>query len=160
MIYKNLSNEELQQYPHPNLMAEFINSGYSICTLADHMGLGEHRKEDDPEVWAKLKGDCEILSSEAQGLTGLFGVKAEYLFSNDLKIFSDMPIAYWRWYDENKRKEREYQEYGTREEIIRELKDKPYLLDFIRQACTWSKEEMQRAIKLLSEQREAAECRK
>ena len=160
MIYKNLSIEELREYPYPNLMAELINSGYSICTLAEHMGLGELRREDDPEVWAKMKGDCEISCSEALGLAGLFGVKAEYLFNYDLKVFCDEPMAYWRWHDENKRKEREHQEYQAREEIIRKLREKPYLLDFMKQACTWNKEEVQWVTKVLNEQKEAAECRK
>lgn len=69
-------------------------------------------------------------------------------------------MAYWRWHDENKRKEREYREYRTREEIIRELNEKPYLLDFIKQVCTWNKEEVQWVTKVLNEQKEAAECRK
>lgn len=160
MIYAKKSNEELAKYRYPNLMAELINSGYSICTLADHMGLGGHRKEDDSEVWAKLKGDCEILCSEALGLTRLFGVEMKYLFSYDLEVLCDTPMAYFRWNDENKRKEREYWEYQERKKIICELSEKPYLLDFMKQACTWNKDEIQWAIKVLSNQKEAAGCKK
>ena len=57
-------------------------------------------------------------------------------------------------------KEREHQEYQAREEIIRKLREKPYLLDFIKQVCTWNKEEVQWVTKVLNEQKEAAECRK
>lgn len=159
MFYQKKSNEELMQYPYPNLMAELIGSGYSICALADHMGLGSHRKEDDPEVWAKLKGDCEISCSETLELARLFGVKADYLFSHDLKIISGTPMAYLQWYDENKGKERKRREYQVREEIICELREKTYLLDFMKQARTWNKEEVQWAIKALNARKEAAACR-
>lgn len=37
MEYKRLSNEELSKFPYPNLIAELIESHYSICTLGDHM---------------------------------------------------------------------------------------------------------------------------
>ena len=73
MEYKRLSNEELSKFPYPNLIAELIESHYSICTLGDHMGLGSRRQEDDPEIWAKLKGLRKITASEAIGLARLFG---------------------------------------------------------------------------------------
>lgn len=49
MYYKRLSVEQLKHLKYSNLMAELIESRYSICTVADHMGLGR-RKEDDSEV--------------------------------------------------------------------------------------------------------------
>lgn len=33
MKYKKLSINELKQFKYPNLMAELMESGYSICTL-------------------------------------------------------------------------------------------------------------------------------
>ncbi len=149
MNYKRLSNEELRKYPYPNLMAEFIESGYSICTLAEHMEMGEHRKEDDPEVWAKLCGETPIYASEAFKLSRLFSVDIEYLFSSKLKIFNKKPAAYWRWFDENQRKEKELEEIAARDEIMRELRRKPYLLEFMEAAVTWNKEQTQYAVKLL-----------
>lgn len=128
---RKMSDEMLQKFPYPNLMAEIIESHYSICTLGKRMDIGNHCEEDDPEVWARLKGDHEISTSEAIGLAGLFGVKLEYLFSNELKMIGDKTYAYWRWLDYNEQREREYKEYKTREKIEWALKDKPFLLEVV-----------------------------
>ena len=149
MYYKRLSNEELKKYPYPNLMAELIESGYSICTLANHMEIGEYRQQGDPEVWAKLRGEADILTGEAFGLSGLFSVSMEYLFSHELKVFNEKPAAYWRWLAENQKREKELEEIESRDEIMRELRRKPYLLEFMKAAAMWSKEELQRAVELL-----------
>lgn len=133
MKYPRLSNEELQTFKYPNLIAELIESRYSVCTCADHMGLG-HRGEDDLEVWRKLKGEEEILLSEADGLSGLFGVRPDYLFSSELKTISGETYAFFRWYEENLQRDAEYQEYLLIQEIIRGLKKKPYLLEFVKEA--------------------------
>lgn len=103
MNYERFTNEELQRFPYPNLISEWRESGYSICTLAEHMGIGLYRSEDDPETLGKLRGAEKITTSEAIGLCRLFGVEMDYLFSKELKVISDMPAAYWRWYDENKK---------------------------------------------------------
>lgn len=73
MYYEKLSNEQLRELKYPNLIAELIESGYSICTCAEHMGLadGRYREQDDKEVWGKLYGQLELLASEAIGLAGL-----------------------------------------------------------------------------------------
>lgn len=55
MKYEKLSNDELRKYPYPNLMAEIIESGYSICTIAEHMALPGRRQEDDAEVWGEIE---------------------------------------------------------------------------------------------------------
>ncbi len=96
MIYRKLSAEELKQYPYPNLIAEWIASGYSVCTLGTHMGLPGRREEDDPEMMDKLHGRAEIMANEALGLSRLFGASMEYLFSRDLSTDGDQPIAYAR----------------------------------------------------------------
>lgn len=130
-MYRSQTKEQLQEYKYPNLIAEIIESGYSICTCADHMGLGRHRQEDDPKVLGKLYGQEELLASEAIGLAGLFGVELEYLFANDLKLMNGETLAHIRWYEDNLRREREIQEIRKRDKIMTGLRDKPYLLDFI-----------------------------
>ena len=145
MKYQRLSNEELRKFKYPNLMAELIESGYGICTCADHMGLGR-REENDPEVWRKLRGDEELCASEAFGLSRLFAVNLDYLLSDELKTSSGMTYAFCRWSDYNAKRDKEYQEYLTRQEIERELRKKPYLLEFIREATSWTEEEVKEAI--------------
>lgn len=145
MKYQRLSNEELRKFKYPNLIAELIESGYSICTCADHMGLGR-REENDPEIWDKLRGEKELYTSEAFGLSQLFGVNFDYLFSDQLKTISGMTYAFCRWSDYNAKRDKEYQEYLTRQEIERELRKKPYLLDFIREATHWTEKEVKEAI--------------
>ena len=145
MKYQRLSNEELRKFKYPNLIAELIESGYSICTCADHMGLGR-REENDPEIWDKLRGEKELYTSEASGLSQLFGVNFDYLFSDQLKTISGMTYAFCRWSDYNAKRDKEYQEYLTRQEIERELRKKPYLLEFIREATSWTEEEVKEAI--------------
>ena len=67
MVYKKISNQQLSEFKYPNLIAELIESGYSICTCSDHMGLGR-RQENDQEIWDKLKGKRKMSLSEAKGL--------------------------------------------------------------------------------------------
>lgn len=148
MNYERLSNDELRRFKYPNLIAELIESGYSICACADHMGLGR-RGEDDSEVWAKLRGEHEVSAKEALGLASLFGVDLKYLFSHDLMTISGETYAFVRWKDENEKKEKERQEYLMYQEIERELKEKPYLLDFMKEAMKWTESELGEAIELL-----------
>lgn len=151
MVYQKLSNEQLEEFPYPNLIAELIESGYSICTLGNHMGLGGGREQNDPEVWRKLRGEDEILAFEGLGLAGLFGVKMEYLFSKKLSSVDGKTAAYLRWYDFNMKREREYQDCLKRDEINQELRSKPYMLDFVRRVLDWNKEELKVATTLLME---------
>lgn len=53
MRLSELTNEMLSTYKYPNLMAEVKESTYSICTIAEHIGLGRYRKEDDSKVWSR-----------------------------------------------------------------------------------------------------------
>lgn len=95
MNYRKISNSELSKFKYPNVAAELIESRCSICTLADHMGLGR-RKEDDPEIWAKLRGEKEITAQEALAISRLFRADFKYLFSTELQVFSGKTMAYWR----------------------------------------------------------------
>lgn len=120
---RDYNPETLTQYKYPNLVAEFMETGYSICTLSDHMGLGL-RQEDDKLINAKIFGDEEILSDEAIGLAKLFGCKVEYLFSNTLEKFCDMPVAYIRHYESNKQQERDRELYSLSEKIRHAISEK------------------------------------
>lgn len=155
MYYRKQTNEQLRAYKYPNLIAEIIESGYSICTCADHMGLGCHRQEDDQEVWGKLYGQEEMTASEALGLARLFGTDMGYLFADELRTMNGETFAHIRWYESNQRREREYQEYLKREEIMSLLRDRPYLLDFMMEAVRWSEEELNISIEMLREKKTA-----
>lgn len=41
MRLSELTNEMLSTYKYPNLMAEVKESTYSICTIAEHIGVGK-----------------------------------------------------------------------------------------------------------------------
>lgn len=131
MNYKRLSTIELSRYKYPNLLAEIIESGYSICTIAEHMGLGRYRKEDDPEVWGRLRGSIEMSGTNMCGLLQLYNVEQEYLFNDTLSIRGGVPEAYWRWYDENKRKEQEFERLQALSKIYNTLHDKLYLTGYV-----------------------------
>ena len=99
-----LTNEELNNFIYPNLIAEVRETTYSICTIADHMGLSRpYREEDDAETWDKLTGKRELLCSEAFGLSQLFNVSPECLYSKELKTVDGKSAAYWRWFDAHER---------------------------------------------------------
>ena len=112
--------KQLGKFKYPNLVAEFMETGYSICALSECMGLGR-REENDPLVKAKLFGDEAILSSEALGLSNLFGCDMEYLFDSELQMFGDYPIAYIRHFESNQREEREWEEYQMREDVRKKM---------------------------------------
>ena len=131
MNYKKLSNEQLQQLKYPNLMAEFIESHYSICTVADHMGLGR-RQEDDLVVWGKLRGDIEITCIEAVGLARLFGTTLEYLFSEDLSLLGGDPTAVVRWAETNRRREQEMRDNDVIFKAYNKMKRSPVLLRIVK----------------------------
>ena len=146
-----MTNEKLKKYPFPNLMAEICESGYSICTVGDHMGLGSHCQEDDPEVWGRLRGNIEMSAHEAIGLVGLFGCTYEYLLSSELSAVGEKTEAYYRWYEHNQRMkyEMEVSELGFK--IQRELKEKPYLYEFMKMAVGLNEDEIKAATKIFTE---------
>lgn len=124
-----LTNEDLRCFKYPNLMAEVKETTYSICTIAEHMGLSRpYRNEDDPETWAKLTGKAPILGSEALGLSALFNVDIEYLFSHELKVFNGMSAAYLRWFNERRRISRETEITQEVQEIEKGIRGKAILV--------------------------------
>lgn len=131
MNYRKLSAEELKQYPYPNLIAEWVASGYSVCTLGEHMGLPGKREEDDLEMMDKLHGRVEILANEAFGLSRLFGVSMEYLFSHELSMLGDQPGAYVRQAVKDYALEKAGRERDIRD-ISYTLEKKPYLICFVK----------------------------
>jgi hypothetical protein len=149
---RNYDPEILSQYKYPNLVAEFMETGYSICTLSEYMGLGR-RKEDDALINAKLFGDKEVLYSEAVGLTQLFSCKMEYLFSDTLEKFGDMPVAYIRHYDSNKRQERDMELYRLSEEIRYAIRDRQYLAEFMRIVLSCTEKQIQYMIEKVTEKK-------
>lgn len=116
MNYSWLSYEDIEKSKYPNLLAEIKESGYSICTVSDHMGLG-YRPEDDKEIWDKLTGRKDIFASECIGIINLFGVRYEYIFSNELRKVDGIPYAHLRWYKENQQKAAEHQLTMTQQEL-------------------------------------------
>lgn len=51
MRLSELTNEMLSTYKYPNLMAEVKESTYSICTIAEHIGLFLYAKLRKSEVY-------------------------------------------------------------------------------------------------------------
>ena len=138
-----LTNEELNNFKYPNLMAEVRETTYSICTIADHMGLSRpYRKEDDAETWDKLTGKRELLCGEAFGLSRLFGVSLEYLLNEKLKTVDGKPAAYWRWVDAHEEQRQELERLKEIRKIECELRENPYLLEFMKVAVTWNREQI------------------
>lgn len=151
MFYRRLANEELRKFYYPNLVAEWRESRYSFCTLGEHMGLGCHRQENDPEIWAKLRGEISITAEEAVGLASLFGVKLDYLFSKELKTLGDMPVAYWRWLESNRRMDEQSKIFHEMERLGQEVKEKPYLLEFFTMISKMKEEELNLLVDILKE---------
>ena len=142
-----LTIEDLRHFKYPNLLAEVKETTYSICTIADHMGLPRpYRKENAPETWDKLTGKTEILASEALGLAYLFNVSFEYLFSRELKVVCGQTAAYWRWLDSKKKIQDDIERSKQIREIERELREKPYLMEFMKEAVTWNEEQITKFI--------------
>lgn len=138
-----LTNEELNLFKYPNLMAEVRETTYSICTIADHMGLPKpYRKEDDVETWDKLTGKRELLCGEAFGLSRLFGVSLEYLLRKKLKTVDGKPAAYWRWFDAHERQRRDLERLKETRKLECELREKPYLLEFMKVDVTLNNEQI------------------
>lgn len=150
-----LTVEDLKLFKYPNLMAEVKETTYSICTIADHMGLPRpYRKEDDPETWDKLTGKTEILCSEGVGLARLFGVSAQYLFSHELKVVCGQTAAYWRWFDEKKKIKEDIERSKQIREIEQELRKKIHIfLEFMKEAVACSSEQLSELINTLEKRK-------
>lgn len=149
-----LTVKDLQLFKYPNLMAEVKETTYSICTIADHMGLLKpYRKENDSETWDKLTGKTKILYGEAFGLARLFGVSTDYLFSHELKVVCGETAAHWRWFDEKEKIKKDINRSRQIREIEQELREKPYLLEFMKKAVTWNTEEINEFIDLIGKEK-------
>lgn len=122
--------QNLHRFKYPNLVAEFMETGYSICTISEHMGLGRC-SENDPQVNAKLFGEKEILTSEAFGLARLFSCRVEYLFSHELTLVGSYPAAYVRHCESNRRQEKEIEAFRMEREICEKLRKESDLLQAV-----------------------------
>ena len=91
--------------------------------------------------------------SEALGLTRLFGVSMEYLFSHELKTVCGETAAYWRWFDEKAKIKADIARSRQIREIEQELREKPYLLEFMKEAVTWNEEQITKFIDQLKNRR-------
>lgn len=141
MNYRRLTNEQLGNFPYPNLIAEIIESGYGFHTISDFMGHGNTYETQDM-IMAKLKGEDSILASEAFGLAKYYNVKFKYLFSHELSVVEGKPEAYWRWYDTNKRKREEYERNQELNKIQAELKRRTSLVDLMKLVINMSDEDL------------------
>ena len=115
MNYDWMKYDDIEQTKYPNLLAEIKESHYSICTVADHMGLGP-RQEDDREIWDKLNGRKDIFASEIVGLMGLFNAGYEYLLADKLQKEAGQPLARIRWMDCNIRMQMDLEDKKIEEE--------------------------------------------
>lgn len=146
MFYEKLTNEQLKKYPYPNLMAELIESGYSICTLGNWMNLGRYLPEDSQEVWGRLTGEKEFYASEVVALTGLFRVEYEYLFSHQLTVVGEKTAAYYRWHEWNRKQKLNSLRFEQRERISMKLRERPEFGDFVEQILKLEQSELEKLI--------------
>ncbi len=155
MNYNWLTYNEIEKAKYPNLLAELKESGYSICTISDFMGLGI-RGEDDKTIWNKLYGIEEITLEEAANLCKYYGVNFTYLFAQKLTIVNEKSQAYWRWYDENQKKQAEIERSKAIMEIYNELVSNPELLEFMKWCKTLTKEQRQAVLVMMHEEKGVA----
>ena len=160
MNYRRLSNKELQEYKYPNLMAEIIESGYSMALICDRMGHENMSEEDAKKMmYTKLRGKDIITVDEAFGLAALFRGDVAYLVSTELTIEYGAPKAHWRWVDENNRIEKELKKAREKAALKQELSEKPYLKEFIRLCIDLTEEKKEKLSQLLKEmEEENAQC--
>ncbi len=123
MNYNWMKYEEIRKAKYPNLLAEIKESGYSICTISDHMGFGMC-KENNPVIWDKLMGKTDISADKAVALAKLFRVELKYLLSGKLYVVSGKSVAYWRWLDHNTQMEKELKIRRYLDEINRLIRER------------------------------------
>ena len=85
------------------------------------------------------------------GLAKLFGVKIGYLFAHELSVINEKPEAYWRWYDDNKRKKEEIERGKAIMEIYDELREKPHLITFMKVCMRLTEQQREKVLLLLEE---------
>ena len=142
MNYNRMTNDELSRCKYPNLMAEIIESGYSTSTIADFMGIGakkngRYREQEDPEVWGMINGLEELCYSHMKGLCFHYHASFDYLFSDTLQIIEGKPAAYWKWYDENQKQQKEYEGLQALFKIYQTLNDKQYLIGYVQKVINY-----------------------
>lgn len=131
MNYRKLGTAELNKYKYPNLVAEIMESGYSICTLSEHMGYGRC-KEDDSLIRAKVFGDGEISFTECVALVRLFACDFEYLFAEELRVEEGRPMAFYRHYEMNRQLERDSEIYRLAERLRERMRKEEGFLEFMK----------------------------
>lgn len=134
MNYDWITYDEIEKTARPNLLAELKESGYSICTVSEHMGHGRY-KEDNKIIWDKLLGKEKMLATECLSMMQLFGCKYEYLFSNKLEMLGDIPLAKVRWYQHNKKKAEEIERIRKVDFIRQSVMKSDELLDAVYKMC-------------------------
>lgn len=122
MHYKKLSIEELNRFKYPNLVAEVIESGYSMCTLSERMGYGRC-KENDSMIKGKIFGEIDISATEGFCLAELFGCKFEYLFSEKLSVCDGKSYAFYRHYEINRRIEKDLEIFRLAEKLKKRMRE-------------------------------------
>lgn len=136
-----LTVEELKAFRYPNLMSEVVETGYSLCTLSEHMGLGRC-EENDSLILGKLAGKDMLNIDEVTGLCRLFDCDPEYLFSNELSLCCDFrSYAQVRHYEESEKKRKDFEVYNEIQWIGQELKKKPQLIQIIKKLLSVSEEQ-------------------
>lgn len=148
MNYDWMTYENIKECRYPNLLAEIKESGYSICTISEFMGLGRC-KEGNSTIWDKLTGKTEISVFEAAGLAKCFNESMEYLFADELTVIGEESQAYWKWYDENKRKQQELERSKEIQKIYDALVADPELLMFMKWCRTLTKEQRHEVLLIL-----------
>lgn len=140
-----LANEILARYKFPNLIAEVVESGYGLHTIADFMG---YREYDEEVIRTKLiTGD--ITASEAFGLAKYYNVDVEYMFSEVLVLENGKPKAYWCWLKEHNKREQFRKRCEEIRAIEQELKEKPYLISFLKQCIGLTEEERAKVLEYI-----------
>lgn len=100
MVY-TYTIEQLQRFPYPNLIAEICEHGYSMATIANHMGY-ETGVESYPLIRAKMSGRIDVTIREVLALAMLFNRDLDYLFDSELSLVDGRPKAYWLIQEERK----------------------------------------------------------
>lgn len=148
----NFTMKQLKDSTYPNLLAEIMESHYSICTIASYMGY-RCPNEDDPFIWDKLLGKTEIHVGEMRVLCALFKCSADYLFSDELEVLCKKPMAFYRYYEINKKKHHDMEVHRVVDEITEKVKKSEVFLKFIDLCSKFNEEDI---IKLMGSEQKTA----
>lgn len=129
-----LINEILARYKFPNLIAEVVESGYGLHTITNFMGYREYNEE---EIRTKLISG------------GYYSVDVGYMLPEELTLENGKPKACWRWLKENEKKEQLRKQCKETRAIEQELKEKPYLIPFLRQCIGLTEDERTKVLEYI-----------